>query len=103
MINKSPSDSANADSSKHGVPSKPTMLHMQEKIDPRLQRGFHEASGPTTSEHGSYSAFPGQSKYTALFDSVVYPTIKKSKKRHKDDLPRKDLNDIDKTVSLFQY
>lgn len=69
-------------------------LHQQEKIDPRLQQDFQETSDPTTSQPGQSSAF------AALFDSVVYPAIKKSKKRHSDKLPREELDAIGKTVSL---
>ena len=72
----------------------PPMLHKQEKIDPRLHQDFQEASDPTASEPGQSSAF------AALFDSVVYPAIKKSKKRHSDKLPWEELDAIGETVSL---
>lgn len=75
------------------------MLHTHEKIDPRMQQGFQEASGPTKSEPRISSAPTEPVAFTALFESVVYPAMKKSKKRHKDDLPREELDAIGKTVS----
>lgn len=83
----------------NGVSMKPIVLHTQDKIDPRLQRGFREASGPTVSEPRPYSASPVDAKYTALFESVVYPAIKKSKKRHVDSISREELDAIGKIVS----
>lgn len=77
-----------------------SMLHTQEKIDPRLQREIHEASDPTTSEARLSSASIGHVPYAALFESVVYPAMKKSKKRHKDSLPPEELDTVGKTVSL---
>lgn len=77
--------------------SKPLMLHTQEKIDPRLQQGFHEHSDPTQSKP---RLSPGSTGHAVLFESVVYPALRKSKKRHKDSLPREELDAIGKTVSL---
>lgn len=79
-------------------PLKPSMLHTHEKIDPRMQQGFQEASGPTKSEPRISSAPTEPVAFTALFESVVYPAMKKSKKRHKDDLPREELDAIGKTI-----
>ena len=101
MDNRSPMEPPNADSGEKSVSEKPTMIHTHEKIDPRLQRGFYEASNPTTSEPGPDTAFPIYVKYTLLFESVVYPAIKKSKKRHKDSVSREDLDAIGKIVSLI--
>ena len=79
---------------------KPTMLHTQEKIDPRLQRRPHEIYGLRTSEPRLSPASTPHVKYPVLFGSVVYPAMKKSKKRHKDSLPSEELDAIGKTVSL---
>ena len=98
MNNKSPSEPPIADSGEKGVSAKPTMIHTHEKIDPRLQRGCYEASNPTTSEPGPDTASPIYVKHTLLFESVVYPAIKKSKKRHKDSVSWEDL-DFGKIVS----
>ena len=98
-----PLEPPKAHSGENGVSTKSTVLHTQEKIDPRLQRGFREASGPTVSEPGPYSASPVGAKYAALFESVVYPAIKKSKKRHVDSISREELDAIGKIVSSIQY
>lgn len=94
-----PLEPPKAHSGENGVLTKSIVLHMQEKIDPRLQRGFREASGPTVSEPGPYSASPVDAKYAALFESVVYPAIKKSKKRHVGSISREELEAIGKIVS----
>lgn len=101
MNDKLPSDPPKADSGENGVSAKPTMIPTHEKIDPRLQRGFYEAPNPTISEPGPDTASPIYVKYTLLFESVVYPAIKKSKKRHKDSVSREDLDAIGKIVSLI--
>ena len=95
------SELADADSRVNGVSAKPTLLHTHEKIDPRPQRRFPEASHPTTSEPGPYSASPIPVQYVALFESVVYPALKKAKKRHKDVIPWEDLDAICKIVSTI--
>ena len=99
--NQLQSELADADSRVNGVSAKPTLLHTHEKIDPRPQWRFPEASHPTTSEPGPYSATPIPVKYAALFESVVYPALKKAKKRHKDALSWEDLDAICKIVSTI--
>ncbi len=101
MNNESSAEPSNVGSEKNGASAKAPILHTQEKIDPRPQSGFREASDPTTPELGLYQASLGHNRYSALFDSVVYPAIKKSKKRHKASLPEEDLDAIGKTVSLI--
>lgn len=98
-----PQQPPNTESGKNGASTKPTMLQTQENIHSRLQPAFHVASNPTTSEPGLSSASPGHSKYAALFNSVVYPSIKKSKKRHKNSLPQEDLSAIAGIVSLIPH
>lgn len=83
----------------NGVSTKSIVLHTQKKLDPRLQRGFREASRLTVSEPGPYSASPVDAKFTALFESVVYPAIRKSKKRHVDSISREELDAFGKIVS----
>lgn len=99
---KSRENSTSTDQAEAGLfgRSKPSMLYTQENIDPRLHPRFHEAASPTTSEPILSSASTGLVAYAALFESVVYPAMKKSKKRHKDSLPREELDAIGKTVSL---
>ena len=79
---------------------KPSVLHTQEKIDPRLQQKFHENSDPAISEPRLSSTSTGHVAFTALFESVVDPALKKSKKRHKDSLSWEKLDAIGKIVSL---
>lgn len=109
MNNESLSKPSTAETGKNGASSnqadarpirqtKPPMLHKQERIDLRLQQGFLEASDPTTSELGQSSVSAGHVAYTALFESVVYPAIRKSKRRHKDKLPWEELDAIGKTI-----
>ena len=97
--NKSPLEPPIAGSGNTGDSTKPTMLHTQEKIYPRLQREFQQASEPAIPEPGSYSASLADVKYAALFESVVYPAMKKSKKRHIDSILPEDLDAIGKIVS----
>ena len=84
-----------------GVSAKPTLPHTQEKIDPKPQRRLSEASHGTTSEPGPYSASPIPVKYGTLFESIVYPALKKAKKRHKDVVPWEALDAICKIVSTI--
>lgn len=77
--------------------SKPSVLHTQEKIDPRLQQKFHENSDPAPRLS---STSTGHVAFTGLFESVVDPALKKSKKRHKDRLSWEELDAIGKIVSL---
>lgn len=88
-----------ADAHSLGRP-KSSMLQTQEKIDPRLRHGSREAHGSKTSEPRVSPPSTGHVAFTALFESVVYPAMKKSKKRHKDNLPREELDAIGKIVSL---
>ena len=90
-----------ADSGVNGVSAKPTLLHTHKKVDSKPQRRFPEASHPTTSEPGPYSASPIPVEYVALFESVIYPALKKAKKRHKDVIPWEDLDAICKIVSII--
>ena len=99
--NQMQSKPVDADSGETGVSAKPTMLHTHDEVDPRPQRGFLEASYPTISEPGPYSASPIPVKYVALFESVVYPAIKKAKKRHKDVIAWEDLDAICKIVGTI--
>lgn len=99
--NQLQSGPVDADSGGNGVSVKPTMLHTHDEVDPRPQRGFPEASYPTTSELGPYSASPIPVKYVALFEAVVYPAIKKAKKRHKDVIAWEDLDAICKIVGTI--
>lgn len=98
-IRGSPLELPKAHPRENGLSTKPMVLYAQEKIDPRLQRGFREAPEPTIFESGPYSASPIDAKYTALFESVVYPAIKKSKKRHVASISREELDAIGKIVS----
>ena len=105
MNNESPSTAVsrnNGDSTDQADPGpferpKLLTLHTQEKIDPRLQQGYHENSDTT---HSKPRLSSGSTGHAVLFESVVYPALKKSKKRHKDSLPREELDAIGKTVSL---
>ena len=95
------SELADAITGINGVSAKSKLLHTHENIDPRPQRRLPEASHPTTSELGPYSASPVPVKYAAIFESVVYPALKKAKKRHKDVVPWEDLNAICEIVSTI--
>lgn len=99
MDSMSLSKSSTAECGKNGGSTKTTMLHTQEKIDPGLQQGLHEASDPTASEPDMYSAPTGRAVFIALFKSIVYPAMKNSKRRHEGTLPSEDLDAIGKTVS----
>ena len=90
----------NADAGANTKSTKSTTLHMPEKIDPKLRQGCHEASYTTASEPGLSSVSAVPVRFISLFESVVFPAIRKSRKRYKDSLPRADLDAIDKTVSL---
>ena len=78
----------------------PSMLHMQGNIDPRLRQGFHETSDSATSEPVLSSTSTGHIAFTAVLESVVYPTLRKSKKRHKESLPLEGLDAVEKIVSF---
>ena len=95
--NNLPLEKSNASFRKNGISAKlaPTS---QEKIDPKFQPGLQMAAGLTASEPRLYPASPDL-KYAALFESVVYPAIAKSKNRYKDRLPGEDLDTIGKNVS----
>ena len=95
------SEPADADSGENGVSAKPTVLHTHEEMDRKPQRRFPEASHPTTSESGPYSTSPVPDKYVALFQSIVYPALKKAKRRHKDVIPWEDLDAICKIVGTI--
>ena len=95
------SQPADADSGENGVSAKPTVLHTHEEMDRKPQRRFPEASYPTTSESGPYSTSPVPDKYVAIFQSVVYPALKKAKRRHKDVIPWEDLDAICKIVGTI--
>ena len=84
---------------KPSASTKPTVLDNQVNMEPRLQRGPNIASNTTPAESGLYPAFSDLT-YTALFDSVVYPAIRKYKKRHIDSLPPEDIDAIGRIVSL---
>lgn len=92
---------ADAESGENGVSAKPAMLHTHEEIDPLPQWRSPEVSHPTVSEPGPYSASPIPAKYVALFESVVYPALKKAKRRHKDVLPWEGLDAICKIVGTI--
>ena len=80
---------------------KQSMLHTQEKIDPRLQQRFHEESGPTKFAPEPSLASTENVAFAAVFESVIYPAMRKSKKRHKNSLPWEDLDAIGQTVSIL--
>ena len=90
----------NADSGDNDKSAKSTTLHMPEKMDPKLQQRCHEASDPKASEPGLSSVSAVLVRFATLFESVVFPAIGKNRKRHKDSLSQRDLDAIDKTVSL---
>lgn len=100
MNSDSLSKPSTVDFAKISASIKPKMLDTQEKIDPRLRENLHKASESTTSEPEMYSASMGPVVFATLFESVVYPAMKKSKKRHKDSLPQEGLDAIGNTVSL---
>lgn len=80
--------------------SKQLKLHPEEKIDPRLQQRFHESSGPTKLASRPSSASTESVAFAAVFESVVFPAIRKSKKRYKNSLPGEDLDAIGEIVSF---
>ena len=98
--NKLLSKPPNADSGENDKSKKSTTLHMPEMMDPKLQQGCHEASDPAASEPGLSSVSPVLVRFATLFESVVFPAIRKSRKRFKDSLSQRDLDAIDKAVSL---
>ena len=81
--------------------SKQLKLHPEEKIDPRLQQRFHESSGPTELASRPSSASTENVAFAAVFETVVYPAIRKSKRRHKSSLPWEELDAIGEIVSFF--
>ena len=99
--NQLQSKPADTDLRENGVSAKPTMLPMHEEMISRPQRRFSESSHPTTSEPGPYSASPIPVKYVALFESIVYPALRKAKRRHKDVIPWEDLDAICKIVGAI--
>ena len=90
----------NADSGGNDKSTKSSTLHMPEKMDPKLQQGCYEASNPTASETGLSSVSPVLVRFATFFESVVFPAIRKCRKRYKDSLSQTDLDAIDKVVSL---
>ena len=96
-----PSEPADADSGINGVSAIPTMLRTYEEMEPMPQGIFPDASHPTTSEPGPYSTSPIPVKYVALFESVIYPALKRAKRRHKDVVPWEDLDAICKIVGTI--
>lgn len=81
-------------------PNKQSMLHTEEKIDPRLQHGFHQNSDSTKHASKMSSASIENAAFAAVFESVIYPAMRKSKKRHKTSLPREELDAIGEVVSF---
>ena len=90
----------NADSGENNKSAKSSTLHMPEKMDPKPQQERYEASDPTASETGLSSVPPVLVRFATFFESVVFPAIRKCRKRYKDSLSQRDLDAIDKTVSL---
>lgn len=88
-----------ADASPFGQ-NKQLKLHSEEKIDPRLQQRFHESSGPTKLASRPSSASTENVAFAAVFESVVCPAIRKSKRRHKNILPWEELDAIGEIVSF---
>lgn len=76
------------------------MLRTEEKIDPRLQQGFYRKSDISDYAPKLSSASTENTAFAAVFESVVYPAMRKSKKRHKSSLPREELDAIGETVSF---
>ena len=92
-----PLEKSNASFGKNGISAKITPTS-QEKTDPKSQTGIQITTGLTASEPRLHPASPDL-KYAALFESVVYPAIAKSKNRYNDRLPGEDLDTIGKNVS----
>ena len=80
--------------------NKQLKLHPEEKIDPRLQQRFHENSNPPKLASRTSSASTENVAFAAVLKSVVYPAIRKSKKRHQNSLPREEVDAIGEIVSF---
>lgn len=87
---RKPSD---ADPGQDGALTKPSSLHTQEKADPRLQRN-NEASGSLTYKPGLFAATPVPRKFSTLFESVVYPAIRKAAKRNIEKSTKQNIDGL---------
>lgn len=70
-------------------------LHSPKKAGQDAQQFISETSVDPALTTDSHSAIDD------ILDTVVYPSIKKLKKRHRDSLAQGELNDIGKDVSFF--
>ena len=98
--NKLLSKPPDADSGANDKSTKSTTLHMLGKSDPKLQQGCHEASDPTASEPGLSSVSAVSVRFTIVFETLIFPAIRKSRKRYKNRLSQGDLDAIAKAVRL---
>ena len=98
--NKLLSKPPNADSGANGKSTKSTTLHMPGNLDSKLQQGCHEGADPTASEPGLSSVSAVPVRFTIVFETLVFPGIRKLRKRYKDRFSQGDLDAIEKTVSL---